>query len=146
MSICYKVSIKNIHAHLFAVELTLDNPNPLGQVFSLPNWIPGSYLIRDFAKNIVSIKAQSNHQPVPIKKLDKNHWIAQPCEKELLISYEVYAFDLSVRSAYLTNERGFFNGSSVFLLPLGFESEACELSIDMPDSGQTLGNWSCATA
>jgi Predicted protease with the C-terminal PDZ domain len=55
----YVLTPKDLHAHIFQVELTLDNPNPLGQVFSLPNWIPGSYLIRDFSKHIVSINAQS---------------------------------------------------------------------------------------
>jgi len=55
----YKIIPKDLHAHLFSVQLTCDNPNPLGQVFALPNWIPGSYLIRDFAKNIVSISAVS---------------------------------------------------------------------------------------
>ncbi|MDC9727670.1 MAG: hypothetical protein PSN35_07565, partial [Candidatus Thioglobus sp.] len=42
MTIHYTVSVKNIHAHLFEVELKIEGPNPLGQVFSLPSWIPGS--------------------------------------------------------------------------------------------------------
>ena len=145
MAIKYKITPKNLHAHVFEVELTLQNPNPLGQVFSLPSWIPGSYLVRDFAKNIVSIQAHSAEQLIPIKKLDKNHWITSPCRDEITLSYEVYAFDLSVRSAYLTNERAFFNGSSVFLSPLGFEAEKCELCIVPAQSSQTLGEWSCAT-
>lgn len=145
MGVRYKITPKDVHAHIFAVELTLDNPNPLGQVFSLPNWIPGSYLIRDFAKNIVSIRASSCSEKITIKKLDKNHWITHPCEDEITIEYEVYAFDLSVRSAYLTNERAFFNGTSVFLLPLGFESHECELVINSVDVNMTLGNWKCAT-
>ena len=93
MSLEYKISIKDIHAHIFALELTINNPNPLGQVLSLPNWIPGSYLIRDFAKNIITIKASSCGNDVAIKKLDKNHWITHPCNDSLVISYEVYAFD-----------------------------------------------------
>ncbi|SMN15131.1 protease, putative [uncultured Candidatus Thioglobus sp.] len=145
MAIKYSVTPKNLHAHLFQVKLKLQNSNPLGQVFSLPSWIPGSYLIRDFSKNIVSIQAQSCGESIEIKKLDKNHWIAQPCGAEITLTYEVYAFDLSVRSAYLTNERAFFNGTSLFLLPLGFESESCELNIIPADSKQTLGDWSCTT-
>ena len=145
MAIKYKITPKNLHAHVFEVELILQNPNPLGQVFSLPSWIPGSYLVRDFAKNIVSIQAHGAGQLIPIKKLDKNHWITSPCSDEITLSYEVYAFDLSVRSAYLTNERAFFNGTSVFLLPLGFEAEKCELCIVPAQSSQTLGEWSCAT-
>ena len=139
MSLSYQLSVKDHHAHLFAVELILDNPNPLGQVFSLPNWIPGSYLIRDFSKHIVSMYASSQGQAVGIKKLDKNHWIAQPCDGPITLSYEVYAFDLSVRSAYVDIDRGFFNGSSVFLLPLGQEQQPCDVSVQIPDG------WEIAT-
>ncbi|WP_428087141.1 M61 family metallopeptidase [Candidatus Thioglobus sp.] len=145
MSIQYTVSFENLHAHLFKVELKLLNPNPLGQVFSLPNWIPGSYLIRDFAKNIVNIQAQSCGESIDVKKLDKNHWIAWPCTSEITLSYQIYAFDLSPRSAYLTSERAFFNGTSVFLLALGHEQAPCQLSIIPPNSALILGLWSCAT-
>ncbi len=140
----YQITPKNLHAHIFQVELTLDNPNPLGQVFSLPNWIPGSYLIRDFSKHIVSLCAQSCGKPATVKKLDKNHWIVQSCGESITLNYEVYAFDLSVRCAYLTNERGFFNGSSVFLKATGFENNPCEVMIYYPTSDH-LGEWSCAT-
>ena len=140
----YSITPKSLHAHLFQVSLTLENPNPLGQVFSLPNWIPGSYLIRDFSKHIVSMRATSCDEVISIKKLDKNHWIAQPCNQPLTIEYEVYAFDLSVRCAYLTSERAFFNGSSVFLKALGFENTRCDLVINYPQQ-PTFGNWSCAT-
>ncbi len=145
MALHYTITPKDLHGHLFSVELTLDNPNPLGQVFSLPNWIPGSYLIRDFAKNIVSIKASSCNEAVQIKKLDKNHWITYPCKDSVVLKYQVYAYDLSVRSAYLTNERAFFNGTSVFLLPIGFKDEPCQLTINPADKNSTLGNWSIAT-
>lgn len=141
----YTLTPKDLHAHIFQVELTLDNPNPLGQVFSLPSWIPGSYLIRDFSKHIVSINAQSGGEKVAVKKLDKNHWITQPCDENITLKYELYAFDLSVRCAYLTNERAFFNGSSVFLKPIGFEDALCELVINYPTSNM-LGDWSCATS
>ncbi len=140
----YKITPKDVNAHIFDVCLTLDNPNPLGQVFSLPNWIAGSYLIRDFAKNIVCIKAHSSGQSVELKKLDKNHWIASPCGDSISVEYEVYAFDLSVRCAYLTNQRAFFNGSSVFLQPLGFENRTCEVQINHP-TDKVLGAWDCAT-
>ncbi|CAB5495767.1 M61 family metallopeptidase [Bathymodiolus thermophilus thioautotrophic gill symbiont] len=141
----YQITPKNTNAHIFEVHLTLDNPNPMGQIFSLPNWILGSYLIRDFSKHIVSIKAHSNKQEINIKKLDKNHWITQPCKQKITLIYEVYAFDLSVRCAYLSNQRAFFNGSSVFLQPLGFEDSPCEVLINYPRDA-VIGQWRCATS
>ncbi|WXU00878.1 MAG: hypothetical protein Ctma_1613 [Catillopecten margaritatus gill symbiont] len=140
----YQITPKNVNAHIFEVQLTLENPNPLGQVFSLPNWIPGSYLIRDFAKHIISIQAQSSGKSIEIKKQDKNHWITQPCANSIELIYEIYAYDLSVRCAYLTNQRAFFNGSSVFLQAVGFDDVPCEVDIHYPTDA-VLGQWSCAT-
>ncbi len=145
MSIKYTITPKDLHAHIFHIELTLNHPNPLGQVFSLPNWLPGSYLIRDFSKHVIGMSAHSCGEPLIIKKLDKNHWIAHPCDESITLEYEIYAFDLSVRSAYLTNERAFFNGSSVFLKPIGFEDDSCEVVINYPSSAHVLGDWACAT-
>ena len=145
MNLHYRVVPKDLHAHIFQIELTIDKPNPVGQVFALPNWIPGSYLIRDFSKNIISISAKSGDQAVRVKKIDKNHWISYPCEKPITLEYEVYAFDLSVRSAYLSSERAFFNGTSLFLLPLGHEHEPCEVEICYPTKDQ-IGDWACATS
>ncbi len=133
MSLSYHLAAKDSHAHLFALTLNIPNPNPLGQVLSLPNWIAGSYLIRDFCKNVVSIRASGAGENLSVKKLDKHHWIVQPHEGEITLEYEVYAFDLSVRSAYLDGDRAFFNGSSVFLLPLGLEQESCRLTIEKPN-------------
>ena len=66
-------------AHLFEVTLTVDAPHPEGQVFSLPAWIPGSYMIREFARNIVRIRAEAGGKPVALHKLDKHTWQAAPC-------------------------------------------------------------------
>jgi predicted metalloprotease with PDZ domain len=60
----------------------------------MPNWILGSYLIRDFSKHIVSIQAHSGNQEINIKKLDKNHWIAQPCKQQITL---IYAQGLSLK-------------------------------------------------
>jgi predicted metalloprotease with PDZ domain len=68
----YSIFPSNPEAHLFEVRCTVADPEPSGQKFSLPTWIPGSYLIREFAKNVVRIRAQSGRRIVPITKLDKN--------------------------------------------------------------------------
>jgi len=140
----YQITPKNINAHCFEVQLTLTNPTPSGQIFSLPNWIPGSYLVRDFSKHIISIQAHSNGKPITIKKLDKNHWITQPCKQNITLTYQVYAYDLSVRCAYLSNQRAFFNGSSVFLKAVNFDDTPCQVTIHYPTT-PVLGQWSCAT-
>jgi predicted metalloprotease with PDZ domain len=108
----------------------------------MPAWIPGSYLIRDFARNVISIRAASNGQPVTINKVDSSTWQCAPCAGPLKIEYEVYARDLSVRGAHLDAGHAFFNGTSVFFMVHGQEMHPCQLDIIPPDNH---ANWRVAT-
>ena len=83
--------------------------------------------------------------PVPLTKLDKNHWQASPCKGALTISYDVYAWDLSVRTAHLDQTHGFFNGSSVFLEVQGNENQPLVIDIKRP-FGERYDNWRVITA
>jgi predicted metalloprotease with PDZ domain len=113
----------------------------------LPAWIPGSYMIRDFARNIVRLRALDGFgRKVHVQKTDKHTWrcAALASGHSLTLAYEVYANDLSVRSAHLDTTRGFFNGSSVFLVPLGSEHETCRVDIFAPRE-RRYRNWRLAT-
>ncbi|HYL18230.1 MAG TPA: PDZ domain-containing protein [Burkholderiales bacterium] len=135
---------KNPEAHLFEVRCTVHDPDPAGQVFALPAWIPGSYLIREFARNVTSVSATSRRRSVEIAKLDKHTWRSRPASGPLTITIEVYAWDLSVRGAHLDTTHGFFNGPSVFLCAVGKEARPCEVSI-MPPKGARYREWRVAT-
>ena len=102
-------------AHLFQVDLLILEPDPVGQVMRMPAWIPGSYMIRDFARQVITLEAWHQDFPVQVRKLDKQTWRCVATEGPLRVSYRVYARELSVRTAYLDVTRGYFNGSSVFL-------------------------------
>lgn len=144
-TIFYHIQPASPEAHIFTVEMRVPNPNPEGQVLTLPAWIPGSYMIRDFAKNIVTLSAASGDAPLPVAKTDKQTWRCVPCEGELVVSYEVYAWDLSVRSAHLDVTHGYFNGTSVFLRPVGLESCGCQVEIKRPE-GKNYEQWRVATS
>jgi len=110
----YAVTPADPQAHLFAVTCTVDAPARDGQVFRLPSWIRGSYLVRDFARHVVSVGASAGGQPVAVAREDKRTLRCAPCSGPLTLQYTVYAFDDSVRKAFLDARRGFFNGSSLF--------------------------------
>ncbi len=141
----YRIRPAHPEAHLFEVELTVSRPDPAGQRFSLPAWIPGSYLIRDFARHIVRIDARTGRRPVGLEKLDKQTWRADPCTGALVVRYEVYAWDFSVRGAHLDTTHGFFNGTSVFLRVEGQADAPCRVEIARPP-GAAYRNWRVATA
>ena len=141
----YRIRASHPEAHLFEVELTVRTPDPQGQRFSLPAWIPGSYLIREFARNVVRIQARSARRAVALEKIDKHTWQAARCEGTLTLTYEVYAWDLSVRGAHLDTTHGFFNGPSVFLRVEGQAELACRVEIERPQ-GPAYRGWRVATA
>jgi len=151
-------------AHLFEVELAIARPDPAGQQLKLPACIPGSYMIRDFARHIIQIEAFSlppgkskigkHAATVPMHKLDKHTWqlpkqAKQPKQPKnstagVLIRYRVYAWDLSVRGAHLDETHGFFNGTSVFLAVIGQTNEPVGVEI-LPPAGKAFKHWRLAT-
>ena len=139
----YTIKPKLPAAHLFEVSVTVAVPDTAGQRFMLPTWIPGSYMIREFARNIITVKAVADGKPVRVEKIDKCTWACAACSGPLTLTYEVYAWDLSVRAAHLDDTHGFFNGSSVFLLPLGMRDKPCDVDIIAPDGKD---DWKLATA
>jgi len=137
----YRVEAANLHAHLFRVTLTIDQP-AARQRLSLPVWIPGSYLVREFSKNLQHLAARQDGKPVAVQQIDKNHWEADCLASQaLVLTYEVYAFDASVRTAWLDTQRGFFNGTSLCLRVHDQEQHPHALELVAP-----LPRWEAATS
>ncbi|MBC3936329.1 M61 family metallopeptidase [Undibacterium sp. CY7W] len=141
----YSIIPKDLAGHLFQVTLDIAQPATDGQILSLPVWIPGSYMVREFARNIVQIKASAAGKKVSLKKLNKHTWQAAPCKGALSISYEVYAWDLSVRAAHLDQNHAFFNGTSVFLAVHGQENSQHVVDIQRA-ADPVCKSWRVATS
>lgn len=127
--VLYRVAVQSTQAHLFAITLTIAQP-AARQRLALPVWIPGSYLIREFAQHLQHLQATQADEPVPLRQLDKNTWqVEADTAKPLTLRYEVYAFDASVRTAFLDATRGFFNATSLCLRVIGQEDRPQTLEI-----------------
>jgi len=129
----YQIEFDDYKQHLVHVTVRfLANPN---QELWLPTWIPGSYLIREFSKHIESVKAYDEAgRMLDIKKTSKNRWRLFNTDHELMtIEYDVYAYDLSVRGAYVDQTRLYINPACVCLALEGQEQSACEVEVFLPD-------------
>lgn len=141
----YEVTVEDAVAHLFRVTLTFEALIE-GQILSLPNWIPGSYMIRDFSRHIVSFESFDEHgSPIKHSKIEKSSWKLDNQPGDIKVSYLVYAWDLSVRGAHLDQTHGFFNGTSLFLEPEGLSELPCKLTIVKPD-GDFAKSWRLASS
>ena len=137
----YRIELHDLHAHQYRVTLTIPQPAAEQRV-SVPVWIPGSYMVREFGRHLSRLEARQGRSAVPLQQLDKTSWLAT-CDGRgaLTLSYLVYAFDTSVRAAFLDDARAFFNGTSLCLRVEGREDEAHGITL----AGLPRG-WSVATA
>lgn len=144
----YEVFASHPQAHQFTVRLVIANPAPAGQKVSLPTWIPGSYFIRDFARHIMTLAAyvgeDSSGAPVLIHKENSYTWQAAQVNGPLCIEYTIYAYDTSVRGAYIDEEQAFFNPCSLLLMVNGQEASACQVKL-FPPSITQADTWRVAT-
>ncbi|WP_049251710.1 M61 family metallopeptidase [Neisseria elongata] len=120
-------------AHQWHITLKFQNPSDSSVVLKLPNWVPGSYLIRDFSRHIITISAECDGQPAALSQTAKNIWQTSPKSGHWVIRYTAYAFDLSVRGSFLDTNRGFFDGSCLFFSIEGRLKDTHSLSFnDLP--------------
>ena len=137
----YRIESLMPHEHVMQVSLKFDRP-AADQRLSLPVWIPGSYLVREFARHLSGLSATQGGRTVALQQLDKATWSVRCVPGEtLVVRYRIYAFDASVRAAFVDAQRGFFNGTSVFLRVEGAEAEPHRLTLcELP------AEWQVATA
>lgn len=140
----YRVRLADLDRHHFAVDCRIENPAS-EQRFSLPSWIPGSYLLREFARHVVDVAAESGGRQLPVEKLDHSTWCCSGAAGDLTIRIRVLAHDESVRGAYLDRRRGYFNGPCVFVLPEGRETDNVQVTIERP-AHAACEEWRVATA
>ena len=119
----YRIEVADAAAHQFKVTLTVADPAP-DQQLSLPAWIPGSYMVREFARHLSLVEARQGTQARTVTQLSKDRWsVATQGRGALVVTYFAYAFDSSVRTSWLTEDRGFFNATSLCLAVDGRTTE-----------------------
>lgn len=130
----YELEPFDLAGHRLRVRMTVEHPTPEGQSLTMPAWIPGSYLIRDFSRQIETLRASTQGRSLRVEKTDNHTWQAEPCDGPLEVVYTVYAWDLSVRGAHVDQTHAFFNGTCVFLRPQGQADAPSLVKLIAPES------------
>jgi predicted metalloprotease with PDZ domain len=132
------------------LSVTLEAPVPAAaraagrfEMF-LPTWTPGSYLIREFARHLSRVEAKdaTNSAPLTCRKVAKNRFVVLDTERveRIRVAYRVYAHELTVRTADVTEDHAFWNHACVLLWPVGGDDREARITLDLP------ANWEVATA
>ncbi len=120
-----------VHEHLLEVGVTAAVA-PAQQLW-LPVWIPGSYLIREFARHVEALEATVDGQPVSVKKISKSRWqLGNDAHGQLRLRYRVYAFDLSVRGSCVDAQRIHVNPATCCLVVAGLERQPHQVVLARP--------------
>ncbi|GGD49222.1 peptidase M61 [Emticicia aquatilis] len=121
-NITYELSMSEPWTHYFEVSMTLSEIDKIDALskkdyvdFKMPVWTPGSYLVREYAKNVESVSVSDGKKDLRFDKISKNTWRVYGKNSKIKISYKVYAFELSVRNSFLDDSHGYLNGASMFL-------------------------------
>jgi predicted metalloprotease with PDZ domain len=123
---CFQLFGQNIHYtlrmpkpqnHYFEVEMLVSDIKDAEFEVKMPVWAPGSYLVREFSKNVNLVKAYDEKgKELEVLKKSKNAWVIKKgSAKKVSVKYEVYSFELSVRTSFLDLTHGFVSGSGVFM-------------------------------
>ncbi|GAB2535377.1 PDZ domain-containing protein [Rufibacter soli] len=128
-TITYRLSMPEPYTHYFEVEMRLAGFKGKNLDLTMPVWAPGSYLIREFPKNVEAFEAVVGGKKVSSPKIDKNTWRVASGGKDVTVTYKVYAYELSVRTSFIDASHGYLNGTSVFMYPEGHKDLPSTLTV-----------------
>lgn len=139
-TVSYSLRMSKPQNHYFEVEMELHDFKASELTVKMPVWAPGSYLVREFSRHVNQVKVvDENNQALEVVKTAKNAWkISKGKAKTVRVRYEVYAFELSVRTSFLDLSHGFVSGSSVFFYVDGFKQLGGNLDVHPYTSFNTI--------
>ncbi|TXH98575.1 MAG: M61 family peptidase [Rheinheimera sp.] len=138
----YQLELADLAGHYLDVQLELMPQDDAVVLFTLPAWIPGSYMIRDFARHLLDIRAQDQTGPLILQQTDKQSWQLQHQGLPVTVRYRLYAFDLSVRANYLSADIAVINPAACCLQVVGQQHLPHLVEVRR---GQAPQHWQLAT-
>ena len=121
IKIGFEVSFEEPQAHYVEVEMSISGVATKNYVdIKMPVWTPGSYLVREFAKSVESLAATAAGKAIKVEKVTKNTWrIFNAKANVVKVNYRVYAFEISVRTAFVDESHAFLSPANIFMYPAG---------------------------
>jgi predicted metalloprotease with PDZ domain len=141
MKVIYKLKITTPSSHYISIEMSGTRPKGLSElIFFLPSWSPGSYLMREYGRNVRGLRAQTKKgENLYFKQLHKGQWLVKfDCgalksdAKDFSVSYDVYCHELTVRTSHVDESHAFIHGPSVLMGILNHQQENPELILEFP--------------
>lgn len=129
--ISFELSFTQPQAHYVNVLMTVNNINQNSLTLKMPVWAPGSYMVREFSKNVEALEVKSlNGKEISCTKTTKNSWVINTKnQKSILITYKVYAFEASVRTSFIDIDHAFLSSPDIFMHLNGYLAQPATIKI-----------------
>lgn len=129
----YQIAMPRPESHLFEITLQVQGWQLPHLDLKMPVWTPGSYLVREYARHVQEFMAIAGYQVLPWQKCSKNHWrITTEGVSNIVVTYRLYANELTVRTNHLDSTHGYFNGAATFFYIPGYERAPLSLTVTPP--------------
>lgn len=138
--ISYSISFKKPETHYCEVRISIKDLNVGKLLFKMPVWTPGSYLVREFSKNVDSVAATNSKGSIlSCRKINKNTWeVDTNGNSEVNFSYRVYCNELTVRTSMVNSDHAFISSSGIFMYVNGYENLPCRLKVNLPSAWKKI--------
>lgn len=134
----YDVAIPDPARRWIEVTMTVERPGGLRSDLALPAWVPGSYLVRDFARQLDGPTVEAlDGRPLPLERLDKQTWRVRHGLKGYRARYRVYADEPGVRTSAVDDRHATLNGAGLFLYLVGGTDRPAEVRFTALPAGWT---------
>jgi predicted metalloprotease with PDZ domain len=132
----YTIKIENPNSHYALVTMDISGITEKSIDVKMPVWTPGSYMIREFERNIQSVSAQSGTEKLSLHKTDKNTWHVDNTkgQKSISVQYAIYCFEPTVRTSYIDNDHAFLLLTSCLMYTGNTQSGPGKLKLEFPVS------------
>ncbi|CAN5645694.1 PDZ domain-containing protein [soil metagenome] len=128
----YSISFSRPETHYCEVEMNFAAESDK-VIIALPVWTPGSYMVREFSRNVDHFKAFSGNTQLDFYKVSKNEWeIITNGHKDITVSFHSYCNEFTVRTSEINDAHAFINCSNVFPFIKGHTDNSAEVKIDLP--------------
>ena len=128
-----QLDLRDANQHLVGVCVSHTPVHPTLRL-SLPAWTPGSYLIRDYVRQLEGLRVSQQGIPLELRRTSPSSWQVELQNLEPLeIHYQVVATELSVRTCHLTADHGFLALAAVAVQIEGERWHPHGLQLQLPE-------------
>ena len=137
--IAYTLRFPDPSTHYVEVEAEVPTGRRVSVDLFMPVWTPGSYLVREYSRNVEAVEAHAGAVRLAVAKTAKNRWRVQTNgASSVTVRYRVYGREMSVRNNFIDADFALLNGAATFLSLAGDTApRPHEVVVELPAAWKT---------